>query len=39
MFPNNVGHFIIDGVANSHEWYAGKSVFVYTSSAINTIIV
>lgn len=31
MFPNNVGHFIIDGVANSHEWYAGKSVFVYTS--------
>ena len=26
MFPNNVGRFIIDGVANAHEWYEGKFV-------------
>ncbi|GJE95975.1 hypothetical protein PsYK624_121680 [Phanerochaete sordida] len=31
MFPQNVGRFIIDGVVNAHEWYAG----VDTSSLLD----
>ncbi|KIP07260.1 hypothetical protein PHLGIDRAFT_428077 [Phlebiopsis gigantea 11061_1 CR5-6] len=23
MFPDNVGHLLIDGVVNSHDWYGG----------------
>lgn len=25
MFPDNVGRFIIDGVINGHDWYAGEA--------------
>ena len=25
MFPDKVGRLVIDGVVNSHDWYAGKS--------------
>ncbi|EKM52549.1 uncharacterized protein PHACADRAFT_126443 [Phanerochaete carnosa HHB-10118-sp] len=32
MFPQNVGHFVIDGVVNSHEWYSGND----TSSIMDT---
>ena len=24
MFPDNVGRFVIDGVVNAHDWYAGE---------------
>ena len=28
MFPDKVGRLVIDGVVNSHDWYAGKPVWL-----------
>ena len=36
MFPNNVGRFVLDGVMNAHEYYAGACItcpFLYLPSS------
>ncbi|KIP10507.1 hypothetical protein PHLGIDRAFT_115450 [Phlebiopsis gigantea 11061_1 CR5-6] len=39
MFPNNVGRFIIDGVINAHDWYAGNTTnfLISTDDALTSI--